>query len=333
MSERLRVEDRITRWLTEEAPGEPPDRVVEGAFDRTRAMRQDPMPLLGRTFVSRRAAMLLVAILVIAASLVGYLVGGARPLFVIAPDRPADRLDEVRAAGTVRIAVRPDRPQAVAADGTVDGFDVDVAREIGRSLGVAVQIVRLPSADLLAGRDRWDVALASVDEGSVDAGAFVLTDPYYTWRRVLVVPAGSRAASVDDVRGQPICAVSGDAGQAWLVGASDGSRPTGTAAPPIPSSLILGASDDECLAALASGEVAATVTATLTPEEVVSRGVFRTIDGPPAEPFAALVTRAGSDPTTLVAGVDRAFTEMRRDGTLARLSIARFGSDLTLHAP
>ena len=75
------------------------------------------------------------------------------------------------------------------------------------------------------------------------------------------------------------------------------------------------------------------VTATLTPADLATRAGFRLIDGPPAEPRAAMLGRDGPDPTALVAAVEQALSDMRRDGTLARLSFARFGDDLTVRQP
>lgn len=328
--QRPAVEEQIARWLDQEAPGEPPDRVLEAAFARTRAMPQERLPLWGRIVVSRRAA-LLVALLVLATSLVGFVAGGGRLVLMTVPAPPPDRLDLIRAAGVLRVAVSLDFPQSTTRAGTLDGFDVDLAREIGRRLGLDVAIVGVRTANLPLDRERWDLALPAAADWSIDSAAFAVTAPSYAWRRLVVVPAGSGATSLDDVKGQPVCAVAGDAGQRWLLGTYAAPASGRTPAQPIPSSLVLRSSDEDCLAVMAGGDVLAVVTSTLTSSQVAARSGVRAIEGgPPPEPRAAIVDRAGPDPAALEAAVEQAIGVMRRDGTLARLSLVRFGTDLTV---
>ena len=49
-----------------------------------------------------------------------------------------------RAAGVIRVAVRPDYPQVAVPGGARTGFDVDVANELGRRLGVRVSLQFVP---------------------------------------------------------------------------------------------------------------------------------------------------------------------------------------------
>ena len=58
--------------------------------------------------------------------------------------KPSTRLADVQARGVIRIAVRPDRPQVTTPGGARSGFDVDVATEIGRRLGLRVELVFTP---------------------------------------------------------------------------------------------------------------------------------------------------------------------------------------------
>ena len=56
---------------------------------------------------------------------------------------PDDTWDRVREAGVLRVGMDASFPpfEMIAADGTLVGFDVDLARELGRRLGVEVQFV------------------------------------------------------------------------------------------------------------------------------------------------------------------------------------------------
>jgi polar amino acid transport system substrate-binding protein len=236
-------------------------------------------------------------------------------------------------SGVLRVAVRPDHPQSAAPDGTLTGFDVDVATEIGQRLGLRVEVVALSPTDLFQRPRQWDVGLPSTPAWSVDSAAFLSTSAYYAWPHLLLVLAGSSATSADDVQGQPICAIAGDAGQAWLIGRYGAASPGDASTPPIPSTLILKASDAECLAALEAGRVRAVVTASMTPAAAAALPDAVTIDGPAPEPRVAVIDRAGDGSASLLEAVSGAIGAMRADGTLAGLSQATFGSDLTPAAP
>jgi ABC-type amino acid transport substrate-binding protein len=324
------IEDRIALWLLEEAPDEPPRRVLEAAFERARDLPQQGLAR-GRSHLGTWAALVAAATLILMGSLVAHaLIGG----WLAPPTTPSpspDALQRLMSGGVLRVAVRPDHPQSSATDGTVHGFDADVATELARRLGLRVELVVLAPTKLFAQSGGWDVGLPSTPAWSVDSTAFLSTSAYYAWPHLLLVPAASGATSVEDVQGQPICAVAGDAGQGWLLGRYDGVGQGAASTPPIPSTLLLKASDAECLAALESGQVRAVVTATMLPDEAASRPGIQAIDGPAPEPRVAVVARENS--SGLLAAVDREIDAMRGDGTLVRLSQARFGADLTSELP
>jgi ABC-type amino acid transport substrate-binding protein len=169
--------------------------------------------------------------------------------------------------------------------------------------------------------------LPSVPAWTIPASAFASSTPYYGWQHLVVVPDGSAMTTLAGVHGGIVCAVRGDAGEAWLRGTYGGAP-----APATGATVVTAASDDACLAMVASGDAVAAVTADLTTGDVAARGGFRTIDGPAPEPrvIVAPATGTGSpDPSALIADVDAALEGMRADGTLARLSENRFGLDLT----
>jgi ABC-type amino acid transport substrate-binding protein len=316
---RTAFEDRLTEWLIEDAPVDLPDRVLDTAFATTSATRQDrrpgTIPWPGRTHRLLVAAALLVGTVGVSV-VVGALISRQNDL---APDL----LERVRTAGVLRVAVRPDHPQLLTPSAGLDGFDIDVADEIGSRLGLAVEIVPIAAGTMLMPEqvDRWDVALPSVPQDTVDTGRFEPSVPYYSWPHFLLVPSSSAASSLQDLAGQPICAVQGDSGERWLAAqAAGGSR----------NDVIVRGSDDECLDALATGDVAGAVTARLGPADLDVRPAFRAIPGPPAEP-RTIVAGLRQNPFTLIARIDEIVGELRGDGTLERLSGNRFGgADLTL---
>ena len=174
----------------------------------------------------------------------------------------------------------------------------------------------------------WDVALPSVADWTLDRSRFLVSAPYYWWPHRLVVAETSSAQGPADLAGHPVCAVAGDEGEAWLRGTY-----AGAVGPPVTTQVVMRTSDDQCLAALATGDVAALVTARLSDADLQVRSGIRVIGGPSAEARPVIIPRdpdGRADPTDLLGAVDGALDRMRGDGTLARISQNRFGgADLT----
>jgi ABC-type amino acid transport substrate-binding protein len=274
----------------------------------------------------RRWPLLAVAALVATGALGALAVGALRNR---APTEQADLLAQVRGAGRIAIAVRPDQPQFAIAGQVATGFDVDVGQELGRRLGVSPDVIVEPADTMLSGGDAsgWQIALPSVASWTIPASGFVASQPYYRWPHFVIVPETSPTTSLSQLTAGAICAVSRDGGEAWLRGTYGGA-----AAPATRLTIVTRPSDDDCLALLASGGAVAAVTADLTTGDLQARGGLRAIGGPDPEP-RVVVLRTGDagrpDPSGLLAAIDKAIESMRQDGSLTRLSENRFGADLT----
>ena len=331
-------DDQLRRWLeAADQPRRPDPSFTASLLSELReelgfaATDVRPVTGFGVRLTPRRAGgrpgpfrMLLIAAIVVIAS--GGLViaaGAIRERLV--PPPPVSLLAQIRQTGHLRIAIRPDHPQFTIGGQTAIGFDADVAIEIARRLGVTSDLV-IEGPAMMAGQRRgevWDIALPSVPTWTVDTNAFLTSAPYYGWPHMLVVPTTSAATSLQDVAPGPICAVADDAGLAWLQGDYGG-----TASTPITSTVVTRASDADCLAALASAEALAAVTARLSAADLQTRGDVRAIGGPAPEPRAVIVGRyqgSAADPVELLHAIDQALIAMHSDGTLTRLSENRFG--------
>ncbi|MEO6208304.1 MAG: transporter substrate-binding domain-containing protein [Candidatus Limnocylindrales bacterium] len=237
--------------------------------------------------------------------------------------KPSTRLADIQDRGVIRIAVRPDRPQVTAPSGARSGFDVDVATEIGRRLGLRVELNYIPAEEMLAGRGAWDIALPS---SAVESGAFATTTPYYDWPVRLIVPEGSVASGPGDLSGSTICVVTGSSGEAWLDGQFRGTSVTPVAVPPTPSAVHKLATDEACAAELDAGASAALITAGWSDADLAARPALQRVgDAIFVEARPVIALRGEREPAGLIAEIDRILAAMRSDGTLADLSQSRFG--------
>jgi polar amino acid transport system substrate-binding protein len=115
---------------------------------------------------------------------------------------PAARAD-LAPTGKMRVGINFQnalRTRKDPATGEAGGIALDLARELGRGLGVPVEIIPYETAARLADAVRsgeWDVAFLATDPKR--AGAITFTEPYLEIETTYLVPAGSRFRNVADV--------------------------------------------------------------------------------------------------------------------------------------
>lgn len=111
-------------------------------------------------------------------------------------------LADIKKRGELRVVMSGEYPpfSQPGPDGGLVGFDVDVAREIGRRLGVKVNVIKAEFPSIIAGLQagQFDMAVASQSktperERAVD----FLSRPYYYDGFQLFVPANSTATSLN----------------------------------------------------------------------------------------------------------------------------------------
>ena len=316
-------DDRIEQALRQGPPAEPAYMVQLTSADLSGSVLKAPRP---KSAFSRVAGFAQTAA---AVALVLAVVGIVLRFGPIGPaTQPPSMLADIQSRGVIRIALRPDRPQLTAPNGARSGFDVDVATEMGRRLGIRVELSYIPAAEILAGRGDWDLALPS---SAVEPGSFATTTPYYDWPIRLIVAEGSGASDPSNLSGSTICVVTGSNGEAWLDGTFRGTSVTPIAVPPTPSAVRRLATDEACAADLAAGTSEAFITAAWSDADLAARPALQRVGEAifvEARPVIALL--GGRDPADLIAEIDRILAAMRSDETLADLSRSRFGGlDLT----
>ncbi len=259
------------------------------------------------------------------------------------PQAANDLLAEVLARGVLRVATDPNYPpQSYLDEATKQwtGFDIDVAREIARRLGVELEFVT-PDWDLItAGNwaDRWDLSIGSMTITPERAKGLHFTQPYYTTpAQVFVHASNTSYRSPADLSGKRIGVCGGCTYEEYL-----------TKTLSIPGETINFVIDGADIRAyptdlyavedLALGDgvrLDAVITALPTGLEAIEAGVPLKPLGDPIyfEYLAGAVDRnASKNPVPFVEKVSEIIKAMHADGTLKRLSEQYYGVDLAAAA-
>ena len=118
-------------------------------------------------------------------------------------------LDEIMAAGVLVVSTDANyAPQSFLNDnGELDGFDIDVAKEAGKRLGVKVKHVT-PDWDIItAGKwgKRWDVSVGSMSPTKERKKVLYFTRPYYAGPAQFVIHSSNKTIKkVSDLAGKVI---------------------------------------------------------------------------------------------------------------------------------
>jgi polar amino acid transport system substrate-binding protein len=218
----------------------------------------------------------------------------------------------------------------------MQGFDVDVAKAIGDSLGVETCFATPDWDTITAGTwsDKWDVSVGSMTITPERQEVLDFSVPYYGTPAVVAVGAESGLASLDDLAGKALCAGASTTYETWLNGGDLGPSIQIFAPAPADITVVPLPTDQECAQALAAGreDFAGYVTSITVVNENIAAGLPVAQLGEPVftEILAAAFDRSSSlDSTSLRAKVDELFTAMHADGRLSDLSNQWFEIDLT----
>jgi len=217
----------------------------------------------------------------------------------------------------------------------MQGFDVDVAKAIGESLGVETCFATPDWDTITAGTwsDKWDVSVGSMTITPERQQVLDFSVPYYGTPAVVAVGADSELTSLDELAGKALCAGASTTYETWLNGGDLGPSIQVFAQAPAVTIVPL-PTDQECAQALAAGreDFVGYVTAVTVVDQNIASGIPVKQLGEPVftEILAAAFDRSSSlDPTSLRAKVDELFTAMHADGRLSDLSNEWFEIDLT----
>jgi len=255
------------------------------------------------------------------------------------PAGPADLLDQVLAAGKIVVSTDPNyAPQSFLNEqGELDGFDVDVAKEVAKRLGVKLEFVT-PDWDLITAGNwggRWDLSIGSMTITEDRQAVLWFTDPYYyTPASFAVHKDNTTITKPEDLAGKTIGFGTATTYEAYLNGRLKIVGEKQMYDPPKNPILKPYSTDAEAIQDLALGDgvrLDAVMSAQPTLQEAINKGVPIKIIGTPAyyEPLAFALDKSRGPSSKMLAKLNEIIAAMHADGTLTRLSMKWYGIDIT----
>jgi polar amino acid transport system substrate-binding protein len=271
---------------------------------------------------------------------------------------PHDQLAEIQARGTLVIATDPDYvPQSRLIPGITPspqtkcepsqytanqftGFDVDVAVQIARRLGVEPCFVTPPWSQLVAGKwgDNWDIHVGSVAITYERMKVLYFSQPYYASPTVILIHKDNAVFKTpEDLSGKRIGVCAGCTFEQYLRGALQ--VPGQETKYRIQNAQIVAYENEEpAIEALSLGDgVKLDAVMTILPKAqtaIDSGKPLKLIDEPVSFEYMSVTLDRSSrrDPTRLLTEITKMIREMHRTGLLKKLSIRYAGMDLTQEA-
>jgi len=219
----------------------------------------------------------------------------------------------------------------------LSGFDVDVAVEIARRLGVEACFVTPTWSQIIGGNwgDRWDVNVGSMVLTAERMQKLYYTQPYISGASVLFVHKDNQTfKSVQDLSSMRIGVCTGCAYEAYLRGTLN--IPGETIEFKLNNANTVGYdTDTSALAALALGNglrLDAVMTDPDTGKSAIASGApLKQLDEVVYQDYSAVTADKKSvrDPIPLVKRISEILQEMHRDQALVNLSQKYYGDDYT----
>ncbi|WP_216318749.1 ABC transporter substrate-binding protein [Deinococcus aestuarii] len=238
-------------------------------------------------------------------------------LTLLATAAEARTWDEIKRNGTVRIATEGAFPPFNILKGKeLTGFEVDLADELAKTLGVKVQWVTQPFDNLLIGlnQDRYDFVIASHGITPERARAVDFSNPHYcTGGAIVAKPGGPKTAA--DLRGK---AVAVQVGTTYL----ENVRKV-----PGVGDVKTFPKDTDAQAALLAGRTDAWVGDKFTGLDLVKAQKGKLVQGDLLfNERIGMAVRKGN--VSLLKELNAALTKVQNNGTYARVSGQYFGQDI-----
>ncbi|MGG3456778.1 amino acid ABC transporter substrate-binding protein [Paenibacillus rhizolycopersici] len=240
-----------------------------------------------------------------------------------ANEQPADTnsLESVKASGKLRIGTEGTYAPFTFhdKDGKLTGFDVEIAEEVAKRLGVEPEFIETPWDGIFAGLDakRFDAVFNEVTIRDDRKEKYDFSDPYIVSRAVLIVPEDNEDIKVfADLKGKK-------AGQSLTSNLTDIAKENG-------AEIVATEGFNQAIDLLLSKRIDATVNDGLSFLDLKKQRPdvkLKVVDEmPDAAESAALFNKGNEE---LVQAVNEALTAMKSDGTYLKISEKYFGADVS----
>ena len=247
-------------------------------------------------------------------------------------------LDKVIKAGVLTVSTDPNyAPQSVKKpDGTFEGFDIDVATEVAKRLGVKVAFVTPDWSLITAGSwsGRWDASVGSMTITADRQKVLDFSPPYYYTPAQMTASKASGITTIDGLAGKSICAGEATTYLDWLSGKKlDFGTLSPTTTPPAGIKTVSLKTDALCPQTWASGrnDFQGWLSSSTTVDGAIKSGLPVVKVGDPVyfEPLAIAIDKSGPPDTDFMAALTKIVNDIHSDGTLKTMSQKWFGADLT----
>ncbi len=255
-----------------------------------------------------------------------------------------DLLDIILANGVIVGATDPNyAPQSFLNDaGEMEGFDIDVYKEVASRLDVELELVT-PDWDLITAGSwgaRWDLSIGSMTPTEERGNVLWFTDPYYYTPAGFAVHADNTTiATMDDLEGKVI----GLCGECTYERFMEKDLVISIAGYEVDfvdweaGELRTYPTDANAIEDLRLGDgvrLDAVMSAIPTLQNAIDEGVPMKLLGDPAfyEPLSFALDKSRGPSEKLLAALNDILADMHADGTLTELSMKWYGEDITKEA-
>ncbi|WP_042200691.1 amino acid ABC transporter substrate-binding protein [Paenibacillus camerounensis] len=236
---------------------------------------------------------------------------------------PAEQnsLETVKASGKLRVGTEGTYSPFTYhdADGKLTGFDVDIAREIAKRIGVEAEFIETQWDGIFAGMDagRFDAIFNEVSITDERKVKYDFSEPYVVSKAVLIVGENNgEIKSFADLKGKK-------AGQSLTSNLSDIARKNG-------AEIVAIEGFNQAIDLLVSGRIDATVNDGLSFLDLKKQKPdvqIKQVDEMAEGSRSAAVFLKGNE--ELVQAVDGALAAMKEDGSYLAISEKYFGADVS----
>ena len=213
------------------------------------------------------------------------------------------------------------KPYSYRKDGKLTGFEVDLARDIAKKMGIKVKFVPTKFNSLVAGLDtnKFDVVINNMAENKERKQKYLFSTPYIYSKSKLAVKKNNKSIkSITDIKGKKVAetTTSNNAADAKRLGA------TITPVDGFQQSIDL-VSQGRVDGTINSGE---SFYSYLKQQPNANIRLIDAGDEIASQKIGAIFTKKH---TKLQKQVNKAIQDLRKDGTLTKLSKKYFGADVT----